>query len=47
MDGGIGVKWADEDLDLGIYALLLVGGFAADGEGADALAVETLNVVII
>ena len=46
MDGGVGVEWADEDFDLRIYAFLFLGGGAADGEGADALAVETLDRVV-
>jgi hypothetical protein len=45
VDGRVGVQRADEDLDLGVDALLLVGRLADDGEGTDALAVETLHPV--
>lgn len=39
---GVGVQGADEDLELGIDALLLGGVTANDGEGTDTLSVETL-----
>lgn len=42
VDGGVGVHGAHEDLDLRVDPLLLLGGLAEDGEGADALAVEAL-----
>jgi len=35
------VQWADENLDLRVNALLLVGRLADDGEGTNTLAVET------
>lgn len=41
----VGVEWADDDLDLGVDALLLVGVLADDGEGSDTLTVETLGSV--
>ena len=43
VDWRVGVEWADDDLDLRIDALLLVGVLADDREGSDALTVETLN----
>ena len=45
VDWRIRVKRSDEDLDLGIHALLLVCRFAADGEGTNAFTVETLDNV--
>jgi hypothetical protein len=42
VDGRVGVERADEDLDLGVDTLGFFGGLGDDGEGADALAVETL-----
>ncbi len=45
MDRRIRVKRPDEDLDLGIHALLLVCRLAADGEGTNALTVKTLDIV--
>lgn len=44
VDGGVRVHGAHEDLDLGVDALLLLGGLADDGEGADALTVEALGL---
>ena len=41
VDGRVGVQWTDEDLDLGVDALLLVGRVGDDAEGTDSLAVET------
>lgn len=38
---GVRVQWADEDLDLRVNALLLVGRLADDGESTNTLAVET------
>lgn len=40
VDGRVGVEGADDDLDLRVDALALVGVGAHDREGADALAVE-------
>ena len=45
VDWRIRVKRSDEDLDLGIDALLLVCRFAADGEGTNALTIKTLDIV--
>lgn len=42
VDGRVGVERAHEDLDLAVDALGFFGGGGDDGEGADALAVETL-----
>ena len=42
MDGWVGVEGPDEDFDLRVDAFLFFGGFAEDGEGADAFAVEAL-----
>ena len=39
----VGIDWTNEDLDLGIDAGFFFGGFADDGEGADAFAVEALS----
>lgn len=41
VDGGVGVQRADDDLDLGVYALLLLGRFTDNGEGTSTLTVET------
>ena len=41
VNGRVGVQWADQDLDLGVDALLLLGRLADDGEGTNTLAVET------
>lgn len=43
VDWWVGVEWADDDLDLGVDALLLSGVLADDGEGSDTLSVETLK----
>jgi len=43
VDRGVGVERTDENLDLGVDALLLVGVLANDGEGTDTLTVETLR----
>lgn len=43
VDGRIGVERADEDLNLGVYALLFLGRFADDGESTNALTIETLS----
>ena len=43
VDGRVGVERAHEDLDLRVDALGLFGGGGDDGEGADALTVETLG----
>jgi hypothetical protein len=42
VDWRVGVQRTDEDLDLGVDALLLVNRLADDGKGTDTLAVETL-----
>jgi len=44
---GVGVEGSHEDLDLRVDALLLLGGFADDGECAYTFAVETLDVVLV
>ena len=41
VDRGVGVERADENLDLRVDALLLLGVGADDGEGTDTLTVET------
>lgn len=41
VDGRVGVQRADEDLDLRVDSLLLVGVLGDNGEGTDALTVET------
>ena len=43
VDGRVGVKRADQDLDLRVDTLLLVGIGANDGEGTNTLTVETLT----
>jgi len=45
VDGRVGVKRADQDLDLGVDTLLLVGIGADDGEGTNTLTVETLESI--
>jgi hypothetical protein len=45
VDGRVGVKRADQDLDLRVDTLLLVGVGTDDGEGANTLTVETLGNV--
>ena len=47
VDWWVGVEWADDDLDLGVDALLLSGILADDGEGSDTLSVETLKQLAI
>lgn len=42
VDGGVGVQRADEDLQLRVDTLLLLGVSSSDGEGTDTLSVETL-----
>lgn len=42
VDWGVGVKRADEDLDLRIDALLLLGGLADNGECTNTFTIETL-----
>jgi hypothetical protein len=42
VDGRVGVKRADQDLDLRVDTLLLVGIGANNGEGTNTLTVETL-----
>lgn len=43
VNGRVGVHGADEDLDLRVYALLLLGGFGEDREGTYTLTVESLR----
>ena len=43
IDGGVGVQRSDENLDLGVYALLLLCRFANDGESTNTLTIETLS----
>jgi hypothetical protein len=43
VDGGVGVQRADENLELRVDALLLVGIGADKGKGANTLAVKTLE----
>ena len=45
VDGRVGVKRADQDLDLRVDTLLLVGIGANDGEGTNTLTVETLESI--
>ena len=47
VDRRVGVKRADQDLDLRVDTLLLVGVGANDGEGTNTLTVETLDDVSI
>lgn len=42
VDGRVGVEGTDENLDLRLDALLLLGRLADKGEGTDTLTVETL-----
>lgn len=44
VDGRVGVEGTDEDLDLRIHTLLLLGGLADEREGTDTLAVQTLYI---
>jgi hypothetical protein len=43
VDGRVRVERADENLDLGVDALLLLGRLADNGEGTNTLAVQTLS----
>ena len=43
VDGRVGVEGTDENLDLRLDALLLLGGLADEGESTDTLTVETLK----
>lgn len=43
MDGGVGVEGTDQDLDLRLNALLLLGVLADERESTNTLTVETLN----
>jgi hypothetical protein len=45
VDRGVGVKRADQDLDLRVDTLLLLDIGADDGEGTNTLTVETLGKV--
>lgn len=42
VNGRVRVEGTDEDLDLGLHALLLLGGFADQREGTHTLTIETL-----
>lgn len=44
VDGGVRVQRSDEDLELRVDTLLLVGVGADNGEGTNTLTVETLSV---
>ena len=46
VDGRVGVERTDEDLELRVHALLLLGGFADEREGTDTLTVETLRILV-
>ena len=46
VDGRVGVEGTDENLDLRLDALLLLGGLADEGEGTDTLTVETLDYAL-
>jgi hypothetical protein len=46
MDRRIGVKRPDKNLDLRVDTLLLLGISANDGEGANTLAVESLETLV-
>lgn len=46
VNGGVGVQRADEDLDLRVDALLLIGVLGQNGEGTDALTVQTLFMLL-
>jgi hypothetical protein len=43
VDWGVGVEGTDENLDLRLNALLLLGGLADERKGTDTLTVETLQ----
>ena len=43
VNGGVGVEGADENLDLRLNALLLLGGLRDEGESTDTLTVQTLT----
>lgn len=45
VDGRVGVKRTDQDLDLRVDTLLLVGVGTDNGEGTDTLAIKTLGNV--
>jgi hypothetical protein len=45
VDGGVGVEGTDENLDLRLDTLLLLGVLADEGEGTDTLTVQTLHIV--
>lgn len=47
VNGRVGVEGTDEDLDLGVDALLLVGIGADNGESTNTLTVKTLNSISI
>jgi hypothetical protein len=42
--GRVGVEGTDEDLDLRVDTLLLLGGFADERESTDTLTVESLQI---
>ena len=42
VDRGVGVQGSDDNLELGVDALLLLGAGADEGEGTNTLTVETL-----
>lgn len=44
VDRGVRPEGTDEDLDLRLHALFLLGRFANEGEGSDTLTVETLHL---
>lgn len=43
VNGGVGVEGTDENLDLRLNTLLLLGGLANEREGTNTLTVETLD----
>jgi hypothetical protein len=45
VDRRIRVKRSDEDLDLRVYTLLLVGIGGNNGEGSDTLTIQTLRML--
>jgi hypothetical protein len=47
VDGRVGVEGADENLDLRLNALLLLGALADEREGTDTLSVKTLNYILL
>ena len=47
VDGRVGVEGADENLDLRLDALLLLGALADEREGTDTLSIETLEVLLV